>query len=349
MVDARANVLTPVWRGEEAFQESVMVVANEDGSVSPISLLHPATEILEVRSLYLGITYTDGKDYLLDENGRLLVFAEGSIPITTHQEVYLDEEIQGKSFQTFDGGFLYFSEDGFFHKRQIAVTYRHKEEWFGTIPKRKGNIFEKTNVKLEGGHPLKVLFYGDSITVGLNASGVLDLPPHLPSFSQLVVEAWKKTYQHGEISAINTAVCGKNSFWAVEEAKERIGKYASDLLVLGFGMNDGKTEPDEYSKNIRFLIEQAKYANPACEIVLIAPMLPNKELVKFWGNQRKFLPELEHLARQYEGVGVADMTTMHGDLLKRKRFLDMTGNHVNHTNDYLTRVYAQVILETIKR
>ena len=43
------------------------------------------------------------------------------------------------------------------------------------------------------------------------------------------------------------------------------------------------------------------------------------------------------------------MTTMHGDLLKRKAFIDMTGNNVNHTNDYLTRVYAQVILETVKK
>ena len=41
------------------------------------------------------------------------------------------------------------------------------------------------------------------------------------------------------------------------------------------------------------------------------------------------------------------MTAMHLDLLKAKRFRDMTGNNVNHPNDFLARVYAQVVLQTV--
>jgi len=40
---------------------------------------------------------------------------------------------------------------------------------------------------------------------------------------------------------------------------------------------------------------------------------------------------------------VADMQSIHHALLKHKRYIDMTGNNVNHTNDFLTRVYAQVV------
>jgi hypothetical protein len=62
-----------------------------------------------------------------------------------------------------------------------------------------------------------------------------------------------------------------------------------------------------------------------------------------------YLAPLLEIASEQEGVVVADMTTMHQDLLKRKAFIDMTGNNVNHTNDYLSRVYAQVILETMNK
>jgi hypothetical protein len=48
-----------------------------------------------------------------------------------------------------------------------------------------------------------------------------------------------------------------------------------------------------------------------------------------------------------EHVGIVDMTHMHMDLLKKKRFKDMTGNNVNHPNDFLARVYAQSILEVM--
>jgi len=45
------------------------------------------------------------------------------------------------------------------------------------------------------------------------------------------------------------------------------------------------------------------------------------------------------------GVAVADLTSMWADLLKIKKFVDLTGNGVNHPNDFAHRVYAEVILE----
>ena len=83
----RSVILAPVWTGTVAFEESVMVVENADGSVNPISLLHPAIEILEVKSLYSGIIYKDGIDYALDENGNLLILSGSSIPVTAYQDI----------------------------------------------------------------------------------------------------------------------------------------------------------------------------------------------------------------------------------------------------------------------
>lgn len=37
------------------------------------------------------------------------------------------------------------------------------------------------------------------------------------------------------------------------------------------------------------------------------------------------------------------MTAIHQQLLKTKRFFDMTANNVNHPNDFLIRAYAQLV------
>ncbi len=44
------------------------------------------------------------------------------------------------------------------------------------------------------------------------------------------------------------------------------------------------------------------------------------------------------------GVAVADFWSIHGYLLTQKTYWEMTGNHVDHPNDFMVRVYAQVLL-----
>ena len=342
------NLLTPIWTGNIAYEETVMVVENADGSLSPIQMLHPIAEILEVKSTYLEVTYEAGKDFDVDDNGNLVIPVGSAVPITLYKEIHLDEEIPGECFQKDDGGYLRFSEKGYFHKRQIQVTYRHESEWYGAIPERQGQKLPKIHAKMKNKEYAHVVVYGDSITNGGNASGSgINLPPYLPRFANIIVDEWKKEFGYEEIQLTNTSVGGKNSFWGVEEAEERVAAHKPDLLIIGFGMN-GRAMPEEYKENIKKIMDVARTSNPECEFVLIATMLPNKILPHFVRKQALYLAPLLEIASEQEGVVVADMTTMHKDLLKRKAFIDMTGNNVNHTNDYLTRVYAQVILEAVK-
>ena len=87
--------------------------------------------------------------------------------------------------------------------------------------------------------------------------------------------------------------------------------------------------------------------NPNGEVVLVAPMLPNVE-TDWLKNQPLFAEKLYELEREYSFVSVADMTQMHWDVLATgKRYRDMTGNNINHPNDFIARIYAQVILKTL--
>jgi hypothetical protein len=50
-----------------------------------------------------------------------------------------------------------------------------------------------------------------------------------------------------------------------------------------------------------------------------------------------------------EGQALADLTEVWEILLQRKHDLDLTGNGLNHPNDFGHRLYAQAILEFLNK
>ena len=81
------------------------------------------------------------------------------------------------------------------------------------------------------------------------------------------------------------------------------------------------------------------------EILLVATLVPNPILdspkAKFYNEQMHQGKELEKFVG--EGIGMVDIHRVQLSLMERKRFVDMTGNNVNHPNDFMVRVYAQVV------
>lgn len=53
------------------------------------------------------------------------------------------------------------------------------------------------------------------------------------------------------------------------------------------------------------------------------------------------------LRRTKEGIVTAAVGSMHEALLERKAYGDLSTNHVNHPNDFLIRIHAQVILSAL--
>ena len=89
-------------------------------------------------------------------------------------------------------------------------------------------------------------------------------------------------------------------------------------------------------------IDAVRKAQPNCEFILIASMLGNPD----WTTPH---PELfpqyrDALAKLCQpGVVLADVTAVYEELLKHKRYMDITGNGVNHPNDFGHRIYTMVI------
>ena len=117
---------------------------------------------------------------------------------------------------------------------------------------------------------------------------------------------------------------------------------APDLCIIGFGMNDrgGNVPVNLFKSQINQIMTTVRAGNPAAEFILVSSARNNPE----WGPQQPLLDYRDAILKmQGPGVKVADVTAAHEALLKKKPFIDMSSNNVNHPNDYLGRWYAQVI------
>ena len=337
-----------IFEGSRVDYETIMFVAEKDGSFAPVKTLYRPDEIIAVQSSGLDCVYAEGEDYIIADGG-IMPTPNTRMPYFGYDRYYLSEPSPNGSFPMADGH-LVFAEGAYFHQRQVSVSYRHSEKWGGPLPENKSAKFQKTHEKLKNGEKVHILFNGDSITTGANSSGceAIGVKPHIPPFPALFADKIEKTY-NAKIGLENIAVGGTSSAWGVEQSAKYLKEAKPvDLYVVAFGMNDGsgRIPAGEYISNIKKIITGARAIYPTCEFVLIAPMLPNPVLPGFDGTQRDYAGPLLGLEEEFAGVAVANVTEMHDYLLTKKRYQDMTGNNVNHPNDFLARIYAQILLKT---
>ena len=275
------------------------------------------------------------------------------MPHFTWDEFYptsKETSVSGNAFAGSSKPFVFFAEGTYFHKHQVFITYTHQANTDLFVP-QKSTKLSKFEQKLKNGESVNLVFFGDSITAGGNASGRNGgVAPYTPIWAEIVRDGLAAKYPSAKINYVNTAVGGKNSEWGVEELDTSVNAYKPDLLVLAFGMNDGSNIPangvEKFIKNTKTMVDRVLAANPDCEIVLIATMLPHSETT-YYKDQYLHEAELYKLAESYNNVDVIPMTSVHSSVLTKKRYFDMTGNNVNHANDFLVRLYAQTVLRTL--
>lgn len=341
------KLMTPVWHGDTVYEESVMYIRGKDGAVPAAPLLYTPEKILEVRSPDGTRTYESGRDYAL-KDGLLYRTEDSAIPCWEYEEFYPSQgaEIPIASRKE-SGRFIRYDRGDVYASKQIRVTYTHADRWRGPIPESQLYRLPGVREKWERQETVKIVYFGDSIMEGCDASGHWHISPHMPVLSDLLTRALSQKYGR-PIESVNTAVGGKTAAWGAEEVERRILPYRPDLVILGFGMNDG-VRPRVYAEQIGRIIQKTRKGLPRAEFLLTGTMLPNPDGIGWTGYQPEYIWSLRHLASGLEGVGVADMTGMSAYLLSRKRFEDMTGNGINHPNDFGVRIYAQTLFRCLSR
>lgn len=340
-----AEYMTPYWSGKTVYRESVLFCTDTQGVPAPAHLLYPPKEVLSVMSATEEITYEKGKDYYM-KNGELTLLSDSSIPCTPFSVLYPNQPVANHSFNKTGGGYIYFSEGTVFHNMQTLVTYTHDTKWSGPIPEDKSALLPVTTGHIRDHDLSHILVIGDSITEGANSSGPIHTPPYLGSWWQLV-GCYLQAVSGKEIDVSSIAMGGQISSWGATEAKKAAPDQHPDLIIIAFGMNDGthKVPPQDFRANVASIIQAFRAMRPETEFILVGSILPNPEARDFVGYQEQNRDMLLEL--QGKGIAVADVTTMHKAFLEHKAYGDMTGNNVNHLNDFLARLQAQVVLRTM--
>ena len=372
--------MKPVWKGKYMYNETVMFVGMDDQA----SLLYTPDEILSVTSYDLKTTYEKGKDYDVVD-GKLVLLEGTRIPVISFDQYYHEKEIPGMPAQLqvkLDGKkyFVYWGEGDTMTKWQVAVTYTHSQTWEGFKPENSDQC-TKLIAKMEAGEDVTMIFYGDSITFGATSSSGAGVHPYAPPYTQMFTQYLAQKYGYtikyvntgltgacvppaedtvfgtnGTITYINPAVGGWTSADGFnkfnEYVKPFVEQYGCDFFLLAFGMNDAGNTPKNEQKAIKKIADELYALKPEAEMLLVATMIPNPEAINGWyGNQHRFEDVFVALANDYVEEGkscaVAKMTSMSQRILENKRFRDHTGNNINHPNDFLGRLYAQVVFQTV--
>ncbi len=337
----------PVWDTDVMWEESVTFVMDRDGTAKA-PLLFPPKKILRVTDARGQKEYFENTDWVVADD--MIIRTSDSSMFVFSESVLYPYEAGNETFKIPNGN-LKEGKGSFFHDRQIVVSYTcEKGKWTGIKPEYQSSRLPKVTEKIKNGETLKFLVYGDSISVGAQSSGILNVPPYQKNYFNLLCDALENK-TGCTILRENPSVGGKDITWAAENAEELVGSKTFDLLILGFGMNDGWKTPEQFEEGVKKVIVCAKKTNPDAEALLIATSTPNPimthEEARFWGNQYRFKESLEKLVEELapdSGMAVADITSMQKYLHGRKRFIDTTANNVNHPNDFFYRLYAQFLM-----
>ncbi len=347
----RLAYLKPIWYPGIVYHETALLVGEEDAA----PLLYKPTRILSVRNYGLDTEYKEGIDYTV-EDGKIKRLPESKMPYLAFDDYYRREkdqidlmlrpECRPKGAEGIQ--YLKYGEGDTFTQKQIAVTYEHEDAWKGAVPQGKTQNLADAVRKIKAG-TAHIEFFGDSITVGCNASGTLyggNTAPYCESWPDMVAHYLEDKYKVS-LKTTNTAIGGTTTRQGLDRFEKDVIECAPDLLIIGYGMNDPGVSKQEYKDMVGQMIARYREKVSDGNVLLISPMLPNVE-TNWCVLQPEFEKPLKELAGENDFCALVPVTSMHREILRAgKRYRDMTGNNVNHPNDFIVRLYAQSVLTVL--
>jgi len=323
----------PFWRSKAMDNEPVLFIQEESKPVASGKLLFIPSAKPKITHPDLLMEYQEGKDFIWKPGSNTIELTVTSrIPFKTAAQM-VPPAGSPNMFAT-----VLHSEGHFFHDLQVQVSYWHNNDAWTLPDTPQPEQLTRVLAKLRGKQPIKLVALGDSITQGFNASGFKPslAPPYQPCYPQLVANTLQKRFG-ATVTLVNLGVAGTEPGWGIQMVP-KVTEQRPDLVLLAFGMNDG----GGFEQKMLKLRDDVIAANPDADIVLVAPMTMNPRFAGADG----FVWKAKTLGKMVtRNVALADVTTPWIEILKKKPFSDLSGNNVNHPNDFGHRLYAQVILQ----
>jgi acyl-CoA thioesterase I len=310
------------------------------------TLAFPPARLERIYNLALGVEYDLEKDLAWTPGSTLLTRPTTSaVPYLTHDELYIPADRAvffpaDNSNAVPDGPngiALRFDARNFFAQHQLEVDYWTDAPMPSLCPQG-----EKLP-RFRSNPAFKLAFIGDSITEGVSSSKYVGVPPFQPSYAGLLVEKLHPAQSR------NFGVSGTNTDHGLQHLDAWLDEFCPDLLVIAYGMNELIGEgPAKFQSSICELIAIARRHNPQMEFVLVGSMPGNGE----WKNTppeatRALAIDLETIAKDDPAIACVNVGGFWEKCFANKKFVDLTGNGVNHPNDFGYRFYADTIAKAL--
>ncbi|MEX2684396.1 MAG: SGNH/GDSL hydrolase family protein [Candidatus Sigynarchaeota archaeon] len=361
----------PVWKSTMVVQEPVLLFSMGDVLVGSL-LFEPETIVAieawdEAASRFECVSSSATREIDVQPKpggaGARLIIHSKEYPHLSPADIYqpLGSPLAYPSTRDKKTGLL-FSEKGLFHQKAILVTYKHGSKWHGSTPRHDPARLPVLQRVLAGeGHGKKKLdlfVLGDSISTGANCSAQLGLHPRYHGYPDLVAGVLQERLPGVEVRLANESAGGASAEWGRKTLNDRIKgarnkhhDFSFDVNIIAFGANDagGRRPNRKYIKDIETIISNIALVNPSAQFVVIASAMMNDLWIHGHNDiLLKYQKALHAMAmKKGASVAIADATQLWADILARKAYYDLTGNGLNHPNDFGHRLYAQVIATII--
>ena len=341
-------VYQPYWLGNIIYQETVLCI--DDGSEISGYLQYKPLKVLSVRDDTFTKEYAEGEDYTVSGN-KIVLTDSSRCPFLTLENLQgknLPEKYRGvTAIQNVDTDYvmwtdhIFYTEGSLLHGHQICVSYVYdindvNQQDFAPY----GSVCPKFLTKLKAGEDTVISITGDSVTEGCSASSKFGREPFMPQFPTLLTYALNAEYD-GNTTVRNFAVGGTTSNEAVStDVAAKLVKAGSDLVLIHFGINDsGSLSAAQLKSNIKRVINKTLASLQDCEFLFIKCFPPNPELYSD-KTFRSYWKAIDELATEFDCFYTLDLYTPGQKMLETKKYLDVTGNGINHPNDFIVRFYA---------
>lgn len=347
-----SSLFSPSKRGGKRtiYRESLLWRREGEGPATASLLFHPS-RIIRIRRA----NETEGfrPDAVWWDEKRNL-FTTLPFPAFSEGELFLGKEGPRTIERTQDGRWIHFSEGHYFHDLQITLDYETAEAWEGPVPMGQLERLPRFSDFLSkpDGRTLRLAVLGDSISTGANASGRYEVAPFQPGYVELFAERLRRCVgDRGAVDVKNFSLGGKDAAWG-ETQVENIKAFKPDLLILAFGMNDASAgiEAHTFAASLRRILDGVSGAVLGMESALISGMSPNAAWhIANFGLREEQHRALECLAGEREHVAFVDIRSVWDEVVHRKGFWSMTGNGVNHPNDFGHQIYEECLAQALMR
>ena len=312
-----------------------------------------------------GITYTAGQDYVLDETWGAIARKpaearkpEGRIPqggTVFASYTYGLERLDTVEVEPGGGVLVRRGEDaqvcplpartprGNMPLAHIYVTYHARvitqdliypigPRVRPVISENADRFVQHTLAKLRRGAAVTVVFLGDSVTAGGNATS--------PGkrFPDLFAARLRRQFPGARVTMVNAGVGGTNSDFGLERLDKDVLAHKPDLVVVEF-VNDMFWPPAKIRSNYAELVARVRRAG--AEVIICTPHYMAPQWMKTFEPAAQILRE----AARDSQVGLADVSRSWGDLRAQGLpYMTLLANRINHPDNRGHRLFADALI-----